>query len=245
MWLCGLIAPFTWQRLRELRFVSIAYVALFVAAVALEAKGYYIIGIYGALLAVGAVVVERAFVWLRIALFAARSERDRDTTDIDTDSPDQGFIGYSQLLGLTGRGANAHVIQPIYAEQFGWDRLARDVATVYSALPDRANVAIYADTYADAGAIDFFGPTMACQMRLAVKTRIGSGVHMDIAAARSSPSGHARIDLVKHYYRSCKLARESNEPLKWVVKGPAPIFVCTGPTMPLEAIWPHLRWYGA
>ncbi len=246
VWLCGLIAPFTWQRLRELRFVSIAYVALFVAAVALEAKGYYIIGIYGALLAVGAVVVERAFVWLRIALFAALAASAIATLPISIPIlPIEGFIGYSQLLGLTGRGANAHVIQPIYAEQFGWDRLARDVATVYSALPDRANVAIYADTYADAGAIDFFGPNYGLPNAISSQNTYWVWGTHGYSGSTIIAIGASRIDLVKHYYRSCKLARESNEPLKWVVEGPAPIFVCTGPTMPLEAIWPHLRWYGA
>ena len=38
--------------------------------------------------------------------------------------------------------------------------MAADVATVYFALPpaQRARAAIYADTYGDAGALDFFGP---------------------------------------------------------------------------------------
>jgi hypothetical protein len=50
---------------------------------------------------------------------------------------------------------------------------------------------------------------------------------------------------LRHYYRSCKLVTTSTEPLKWVVEGPSPIYLCTGPTMPLDQIWPHLRWYGA
>ncbi len=246
VWLCGLIAPFTWQRLRGLRFISLAYVVLFIAAVALEAKGYYIIGIYGALLAIGAVVVERAMAWLRVALFAALAATAIATMPLSIPVlPIGGFIGYSQALGLTGQGADAHVIQPIYAEQFGWDRLARDVAGVYNALPDRANVAIYADTYADAGAIDFFGPAYG------LPSAIGSqnsywlwGTH-GYSGNTIIAIGATRIDLVKQYYRTCTLVRSSNEPLKWVVEGPAPIFVCTNPTMPLDQIWPHLRWYGA
>jgi hypothetical protein len=57
--------------------------------------------------------------------------------------------------------------------------------------------------------------------------------------------GASRIDLLRQYYERCALVRTSNEPLKWVVEGPSPIYLCTGPTMPLDQIWPHLRWYGA
>ncbi len=246
VWLCGLIAPFTWQRLRDLRFISVAYLVLFAVAVALEAKGYYIIGIYGALLAIGAVVVERAAAWVRIALFATLATTAIATMPLSLPVlPIDGFIAYSQVLGLTGRGADAHVIQPIYAEEFGWDRLARDVSSVYDALPDRANVAIYADTYADAGAVDFFGPNYGLPSAISSQNSYWLwGTHGYTGNALIA-IGATRIDLVKRYYRSCRLVRESNEPLKWVVEGPAPIFVCTGPSMPLDQIWPYLRWYGA
>ena len=246
VWLCGLIAPFLGPRLRELRFVSVAYVVLFVVAVALEAKGYYVIGIYGVLLAMGAVVVERAATWLRSAALVALTVSAVATMPLSIPLlPIDGFIGYSQMLGLTGRGSDAHVIQPVYAEEFGWDRLARDVAAVYDTLPDRANVAIYADTYADAGAIDFFGPAHGLPSAISSQNSYWLWGTHGYSGSTIIAIGATRIDLLKPYYRSCKLAAESNEPRKWVVEGPAPIFVCTGATMPLEVIWPHLRWYGA
>jgi hypothetical protein len=249
VWLCGLIAPFLGPRLRELRFVSLAYIVLFLAAVALEAKGYYIIGIYGALFAIGAVVVERAATWLRTALLVAITVCAIVTLPLSIPVlPIDGFIAYSQALGLTGRdGAPAHVIQPIYAEEFGWDRLARDVATVYDALPitTRHETAIYADTYADAGAIDFFGPSYGLPSAIASQNTYWlwgtHGYNGDTMIA----IGASRFEILRQYYRSCKLVRTSTEPLKWVVEGPSPIYLCTGPTMPLEQIWPHLRWYGA
>ncbi len=249
VWLCGLIAPFVVPRLRELRFISIAYIVLFVVAVVLEAKGYYIIGIYGALFAIGAVIVERAATWLHSALFVALALSALATLPLSIPVlPIDGFIAYSQALGLTGRkGEPPHLIQPIYAEEFGWERLTRDVAGVYDALPatTRSGTAIYADTYADAGAIDFFGPAYD------LPSAIGSqnsywlwGTH-GYSGETMIAIGASRFDLLRQYYRSCKLIRTSDEPLKWVVEGPAPIYLCTGPTMPLDQIWPHLRWYGA
>jgi Dolichyl-phosphate-mannose-protein mannosyltransferase len=246
VWLCGLIGPFLGPRLRELRFITIAYVALFIVAVVLEAKGYYIIGIYGALLAIGAVVVERATTWLRTTVFVALAATAAATMPLSLPIlPIDGFIAYSQMLGLTGHGADAHVTQPVYAEQFGWDRLARDVASVYYALPNRNNVAIYADTYADAGAIDFFGPAYGLPSAISSQNSYWLWGTHGYNGNTIIAIGASRIDLLRPYYRSCKLVRSSNEPLKWVVEGPAPIFLCTGAKMPLDQIWPHLRWYGA
>lgn len=249
VWIAGVAAPFVWKLLRPLRFVAIAWIALFVAAVLLGAKGYYIIGIYGSLLAIGAVAIERAAAWLRTALVVALTAVALATLPLAIPVlPVDGFIAYSRALGLTGRNGTApHLIQPMYAEEFGWKRLAHDVASVYDALPPhmRAATAIYADTYADAGAIDFFGPDFG------LPNAIGSqnsywlwGTH-GYDGKTLIAIGAWHIEMLRRYYGSCVLVRTSNEPLKWVVEGPAPIYLCTRPAMPLDAMWPYLRWYGA
>ena len=58
VWIAGLVAPFRLAGLRELRFVTISYVAVFVIAAALGAKGYYIAGFYATLFAIGAVAID-------------------------------------------------------------------------------------------------------------------------------------------------------------------------------------------
>ena len=246
IWGAGIAAPFSSVRLRQLRFLAVAYATLFVIAVLLEGKGYYVIGIYGALLAVGAVAWERAAAWLRWPLFAVLAAVAVATMPISLPvlSLPQ-FLAYSQAIHLTG--SPPRLMQPVYAEEFGWDRLARDVAMVYDALPaaQRARTAIYADTYADAGAIDFFGPSVG------LPSAIGSqntyylwGTH-GYDGSTLIAIGATRIALLQPFYGSCVLAATSNEPLKWVVEGPNPIYVCTHPRAPLQTIWPHLRWYGA
>ena len=62
---------------------------------------------------------------------------------------------------------------------------------------------------------------------------------------RVEPVGATRIDLLRAYYRSVTLVRTSTEPYKWIVEGPAPIYLCRDPIAPLATIWPRLRWYGA
>jgi Dolichyl-phosphate-mannose-protein mannosyltransferase len=249
LWLMGAIAPFRMTVLRDVRFVSVAYLALFVVAAALGAKGYYIIGAYASLLAVGAVALECTPAWIGNTVFALLAAVGIVMMPISIPVlPIDGFIAYTKMLGLTGRdGTPVHLIQPVFAEEFGWGRLARDVASVYQSLPegDRAHVAIYADTYGDAGALDFFGPKYGLPPAISSQNTYflwGPGnATGDVMIA----IGASRIDILKKYYRSVTLVRTSTEPYKWIVEGPAPIYLCRDPVAPLKDIWPNLRWYGA
>ncbi len=249
VWIAGLVAPFRVAGLRDIRFVSVAYGVVFLVAIVWGAKGYYIVGFYAALLAIGAVAVEGAALWWRATLFALLAVVALVTLPLSLPVlPVDGLIAYTQRLGLTGRdGTPAHLIQPLFAEEFGWDRLARDVAGVYSSLPpsERAGTAIYADTYGDAGALDFFGP------RYGLPPAISSQNNYYLWGTRGYDGrtliaiGATRVDLLRRYYRRVDLVRTSTEPYKWIVEGPAPIYLCRDPVAPLSVIWPHLRWYGA
>lgn len=249
LWLAGVIAPFVWRRLAELRFVSIAYLVLLAAAIALGAKGYYIIGVYATLLCIGSLVVERANMWIRGSIAAGVTATGLFFMPLALPLlPVDRLISYTQALGLTGtHGTQPHLVQPLFAEEFGWKRLAHDVSMVYDALPDgtREKTAIYADTYADAAAVDIFGPRFGLPSAISTQnTYYLWGTH-GYDGETMIAIGATRIDLLRRYYARCDLVRTSTEPLKWVVEGPSPIYLCVGPAMPLDRIWPHLRWYGA
>jgi hypothetical protein len=249
IWLAGAIAPFRSDRLREVRFIAIAFVLLVVAAVALEAKGYYTVGIYATLFAIGSVAVERAAAWFRITVLAATSLVALAVLPISLPVlPIDGFIAYSKAIGLAGQAPGSpELVQPLYAEQFGWEHLVRDVASVYNAIPERerATVAVYADTYADAGAIDFFGESIGLPPAISSQNTYWLWGTNDYHGTKIIAVGASRIDVLKKYYRSCTLVKTSTEPLKAVVEGPSPIFICTNPSLPFEQIWQQLRWYGA
>lgn len=248
IWLTGIIAPWVRRELRALRFVSIAYAVLFIGALMLEAKGYYIIGIYATLLAIGAVTFESFARGIRVVVLAATvtigvvaMPLSLPVLSID------GLIGYGEALGLTGHGTDAHLIQPLFAEEFGWERLTRAVAGVYNALPPatRRDTAVYADTYGDAGALDFYGP------RYGLPPAISSQNSYYLWGTRGYDGrfmlavGATHIDELRRYYRHVVLVRTVTEPLKWVVEGPSPIYLCSDPVAPLTTFWPQLRWYGA
>jgi hypothetical protein len=249
VWLAGLIAPFRFAALRDLRFVSVAYAVVFLIATLLDAKGYYIVGFYAALLAIGAVGIERVSISWRATVFALLVGVGLIALPLSLPVlPVDGLIAYTQRFGLTGGGgAPPHLIQPVFAEEFGWQRLARDVAAEYFSLSPhvREATAIYADTYADAAAIDFYGA------RYGLPAAISSQNNYYLWGTRNYDGrtlvaiGATRIDRLRRYYRSVTLVRTSAERYKWIVEGPAPIYLCRDPVAPLSVIWPQLRWYGA
>jgi Dolichyl-phosphate-mannose-protein mannosyltransferase len=249
IWLAGIVAPFRLTALRELRFAGVAYLVLFVAAVALAAKGYYIIGIYAGLTAIGAVAVERAAATLRYAAFLSVTALGLLALPFSLPVlPVEGLVAYAKLLRLTGTaGTPARLVQPVFAEEFGWERLARDVAGVYFELPAnlRGSTAIYADTYGDAGALDFFGARFGLPPAISSQNSYYLWGTRGYDGATLIAIGATRIDLLRRYYRNVTLVRTSSEPYKWVVEGPAPIYLCRNPIAPLPVIWPRLRWYGA
>ena len=249
VWLAGAIAPFWLTPFRDLRFVGVAYAIVFCVAVALGAKGYYIIGFYAALFAIGAVALERTAPYLRLAIATALGFVGIASLPFSLPVlPVDGLIAYAQALGLTGRnGAPPHLIQPVFAEEFGWERLARDVSEVYYALPApfRMQAAIYTDTYGDAGALDFFGPRYGLPAAISSQNNYYLWGTRGYSGAVMVAVGATQIDRLRRFYRSVRLVRTSVEPYKWIVEGPAPIYLCRDPIAPLDRIWPQLRWYGA
>ena len=249
VWIAGIIAPFRRSALRDLRFIGIAYLAVFVAAALFSGKGYYIAGFYATLLAIGAVALEGAAVRVRAAVYALIVTIGAAALPLSLPVlPVDSLIAYTKLLGLSGSaGAPAHLIQPVFAEEFGWQRLARDVATVYFSIPAQARkrTAIYADTYGDAGALDFFGPRYGLPSAISSQNNYYLWGTHGYDGATLVAVGATRIDLLREFYRSVVLVRTSAEPYKWVVEGPAPIYLCRDPIAPLPVIWPRLRWYGA
>jgi hypothetical protein len=249
VWLAGIVAPFRMRSLRDIRFVPVAYCLTLAVAVALSAKGYYIIGFYATLLAIGSVAIERLATGWRVTLLSAVTVIGVVAMPMSLPVlPVEGLVVYTKVFGLTGSGGSTpHLIQPVFAEEFGWQRLASDVAAVYRSLPpsDRARAAVYADTYADAGALDFYGPALGLPPAISSQNSYylwGTRGHVGSVLVAV---GASRIDLLRRFYGDVRLVRTSDEPYRWIVEGPSPIYICRDPVAPLSTIWPSLRWYGA
>lgn len=167
LWAGGLGWLFVSRHGSRFRILGWIYALLLVAFIVLKGKNYYLAAAYPMLFAAGAVAFENlsrsgmrwsrpvylALVVIATCLLAPLS--------VPVFSPES-YIRYQRALGFEPPKAENQPTGPLpqhFADEFGWEEMAREVGRVYNALPpeQRAKTAIFANSYGQAGAIDFFG----------------------------------------------------------------------------------------
>ncbi len=169
IWIAGLIALFFSARLKSYRFLAWTYVVCYAVLFVLHGKNYYLAPVYPMLLAAGAVVIDFAFerpstAWLKpaIAIVLIASGAHLAPVTVPILSPDH-FIAYAKTLPFKlPVMEHEHERAPLpqwYADQFGWQEIVDETALAWNQIPpaERADCAIYAQDYGQAGAIDFLG----------------------------------------------------------------------------------------
>jgi hypothetical protein len=252
IWLAGAAALWLAPRFRSYRFVAVAFVLLLGAAALLNGKGYYIAGIYTPLICAGWVALERAWnarpAWRALAAGAVIVSAALMAPFTIPLVSAQALIGYSQLLGITGRnGTPPHLVQPLFADEFGWDGLTRRVAAIYGKLPaeQRMRTAIFSDTYAGAAAIEFYGPRYGLPQPISAQNQYYLWGTRGYDGSSVLAVGASQAGLLHALFRHVVLAGTFEDPDRWAIEGPTPVFLCTQPVAPLRELWPRLRWYGA
>lgn len=170
LWLGGLLWLFFGRDGRRFRILGITYVVMLVTLIALHGKNYYLASIYPLLLAAGAIAFERATAtrWRLIRVVYATLVVVATIAIAPTVSPilpPERAIAYQKAVGIEPPRAENQRTGPLpqyFADEFGWEEMAREVARIYNSLPpdERERTAIFANSYGQAGAIDFFGPRL-------------------------------------------------------------------------------------
>ena len=166
LWLGGLI----WLFLGRYRILAIVYVTLLATFIVLRGKNYYLASIYPVLFAAGAVgfetITAARWKWSRAvyALLVLVSVIILAPTVSPILSP-EGAIAYQKKLGFEPPKAENQRTGPLpqyFADEFGWREMAEATARVYKSLSpeEQSRTAIFANSYGQAGAIDFFGPRL-------------------------------------------------------------------------------------
>lgn len=146
----GVVAAVRRRAWRPLVVVAAVVVGGFLAT---GGKGYYGMPVYVLLFAAGAVVLEPAF-----------DRRPRLHTGVAA-AVVAGTLAFSPLMLPTAPAKQMlrwklWDMRQDYADEIGWPALVDTVARAYDALPavDRAAAVIYASDYAEAGALERWGP---------------------------------------------------------------------------------------
>ncbi|MGA8796471.1 MAG: glycosyltransferase family 39 protein [Candidatus Cybelea sp.] len=251
VWVWGLI--WLWRE-KTYRYLTVAYLLLLGLLVASIGRGYYIQGFYPALFAAGAVAIEGALrarpLRLKIALLAAVFVAGLPMFPLSLPIlPLPEYMAYERAIGLSRPAppdGKRHLINPMFADQLGWKTMTQTVAGAYWSLPasQRGITAVFADRYAYAGALDYYGP------RYGLPTVISPNNSYYLWGTRGYSGrsvlavGATDYWLLLHWFGDVRQIAVYRNDYRWMLEGPLPIYLCTRPRVPLAAMWPAFKYYG-
>jgi len=253
LWVWGLIALVTKPFRDTFLFLPVAYALLVILIVATVGRGYYLEGFYPCLFAAGAVAMERALArkaaWLRPGIVAL--EIAVAAILVPFVLPLLSLPAYKKLEMSIGMSRPApdgtrHLANPLFADQVGWEPMVKMVAGVYHALPParRKATAIFADRYADAGAIDFYGPKYGLPPVISPNNTYYLWGPRDYSGDSVIAVGATDYPLLLRAFRGVHQVAVYRDDDRWVLEGPLPIYLCTQPHAPLAKLWPMFKYYG-
>ena len=252
VWLAGLIWYFTTPEGKRFRFLGWAYVVVMAIFIGFDGKSYYTLPIYPILMAAGGVALEKLLAaprrkWLAVAYPALLVMVGILTIPLGVPVlPVDTFLKYSSLFPYanevkTERDATAALPQ-LYADMFGWETMAQQIARVYHDLPptEQPNCAILAGNYGEAGAIDHYGPGLGLP-----KAVSGHNSYYDWGPRSYTGSCviifGERADQYKQYFGEANLVATITDPHAAVAEQNVHVYVCRKPSAPLTELWPHFK----
>lgn len=245
-----------WELLRRAQFRIVAVSCLGALAVLLLAhgKGYYLLPIYPVLLGAGAEWIERisdymahergraiarATIAIVIALFGALTLPFGLPVLPPATMARYAMRGPSGLV-TTNTGQALRLPQD-FADMLYWRERVEAVAHVYDSLPpeQRRKAVIAADNYGEAGAIDYYGPSMGLPHAIC-----GCGSYWffgpgDLPGEVLVTLGTDEGDL-RPFFGSVQPAGRIDFPWSVPEERNVPLYVATEPNTTLQAIWPRL-----
>jgi 4-amino-4-deoxy-L-arabinose transferase-like glycosyltransferase len=252
IWIAGLIALFFSARLKPYRFLGWAYLVCYAALFTLHGKNYYLAPVYSMLLAAGAVVIDFAFdrpatSWLKPAIVIVLLASGARLAPVTVPMLSPGhFIAYMKTLPfklpVMEHGVERAELPQWYADQFGWQEIVDETALAWNQIPEaeRADCAIFAQDYGQAGAIDFLGRRYGLPPAL-------SGHQTYFLWGPRGYSGECMIvlgepkDVLTNYFDSVQFVGISADNPYALEKGIG-VDICHGPKFgTLAQMWPALK----
>jgi 4-amino-4-deoxy-L-arabinose transferase-like glycosyltransferase len=251
LWLGGLVWLFS-PAARRWRVLGWCYLVLFVVLVFTHGKTYYLSPAYPMLLAAGATAFEcmidrRHWNWLKPASVAAIIVFSLVSAPFAIPVlPVRAFIRYANAIGFSEIKSENHQMSQLpqfYADMFGWENMAEQVAEVYHRLTpeEQSKAAIFGQDYGQAGAIDYFGPRWGLPHAIGGHNTYYLWGPDDrgevLIVIGSDGTGAGKI------YADVRPAGKIVDPLAMPYESNQTIWVCRRPRVSLREIWPKLKHY--
>lgn len=167
IWLTGIIALFTLKDLKKYRLFSISFIVIFLILSLSSGKPYYLASGYTVLISAGSIAFGRFFEIRRLkflnyayAVLLLLSIAALSPVVLPVLHPDA-LPGYMASIGIkpsTGEKQTLGTLPQLFADRFGWEEMAKDLAEVYSSLSEeeKKKTVISVDNYGEAGALNYY-----------------------------------------------------------------------------------------
>ncbi|MEP6742945.1 MAG: glycosyltransferase family 39 protein [bacterium] len=156
----------------------------------------------------------------------------------------ENYIRYQHALGLEPPKAENQNTGPLpqhFADEFGWEDMVREVAKVYNALPpeERAQTAIFCNSYGQAGAIDFFGPKYGLPKAISNHQNYWYWGPRDYTGASVIVLG-SDGEGDREHFKTVEEAGHTYHPYSRRDEH-FPILLCRGLNQDLHSLWPSIK----
>lgn len=251
--LLALVGLFWLFRNPGLRLLGWVFLAVFGVMIVGGGKSYYLAIFYPFLFAAGGAALETLLKGRRLALTVATVLVVLPGLALVPMAapilPIETFIAYQKaILGEPLASSERKSLGPLpqhYADMFGHRELVEQVAAVVADLPEaeRKNLVIFADSYAQAGAISLFGPALGLPKAI-------SGHNSYYLWGPGEPAEDATLivlgdepEELAPLFDDVQLAGRFSHPYAMPWRNDFPIVICRGGKKSMAEIWPLTKKY--
>jgi hypothetical protein len=252
LWLAGLYWCLFARAGKRYRFLGWTYIIALGVFIASGGKTYYALPVYPLLAAAGGVAVEQfaassrtrrvPLVYLAVLVLGGVITLPFGVPLL----PVETFLRYSRAIPYargvkTERDATAALPQ-FYADMFGWEHTAREVAAVYYSLSkaEQANCAILAGNYGEAGAIDLYGRKLGLPSAISGHNNYYLWGPREYSGSCVILFGE-RAEDYKNLFGQVARAATIVNPHAMPSEQSLNVYICRKPRASLEVLWPQFK----
>jgi hypothetical protein len=254
LWGTGVMWLLFAKTARSYRFLGVFYLVFLALMLTLHAKDYYLVPAYPVFFAAGAIALfawAGRVAWRRallgvyalillvgVVLFLPFS--------VPVLRPQQ-WLAYAEKLHFKPKDSENHaatLLPQFYADRFGWEDLAKQVAGIYNALPaeERAKTGILASNYGQAGATDILGAKYGLPAAISGHQNYWIWGPRGYTGEEMIVINDASLDEMNAVYSSCVVAGKRDDPLTMPWEHGS-IYLCHGRKKAYQADWQELKHY--
>ncbi|HZP62371.1 MAG TPA: glycosyltransferase family 39 protein [Terriglobales bacterium] len=255
VWLLGALYFLLFPRGSAFRILGWAFIGVLVTFIVLHGKDYYATPVYPMMFAGGAIAMERVSAakrlrWLKpfsvaLVLLTTVALLPLFVPVLSAES----FLRYEAKLPFKvqpdEKSMLAEPMPHYYSGCFGWPDLVRAVAEAYNKVPaqDRADIAIYANDFATAGAIDLLGSKIGLPKAISGHQSYWLWGPRNYTGNSMIVVGGSAED-ARRWFDDVSVIAELHNPYTGTAYGWAhkSVLLCRGKKFPsLTEVWPRLK----